>query len=80
MGLSTHACHSHVTLPAPSICDNIAANFIYNKARNYLSVESTDLITFIYINSKVLHRLDVQKGSKVVESAWADCWETAATE
>jgi hypothetical protein len=27
-----------------------------------------------------LHRLDVQKGGEVVESARADRWETAATE
>lgn len=36
-----------------------AMNFIHNTRRNCLSSEDTDMMTFIYMNSRVLYRLDV---------------------
>lgn len=54
-----------------------ATNFINSKRRNRLNAEDTDSLTFIYVNSKILRRIQVSPSGKWEETAAPENWETA---
>jgi hypothetical protein len=51
-------------------------NYLHNKARNRLTPANTDMLAFIYMNSRVLRRLDPTEGSGFTEREQGDRWET----